>query len=185
MVLYVFMPPRFRKKLVRPVKLSDLIDNRTRRWRLQRLKRLEIIRAKWPQAAGEYVAGHTQPVRLVRTTLRVAVDDAGWLSEMTYLTDAILERLRELLPGNWVDEIKAVTGEALPASSDMPRNLRPRLSEPTAEMQKRLDEALPDLEDRDLAEVIRRTMLTSLRLDGRRLDAVEKEANKSTDEEQS
>ncbi len=179
------MLPRFRKKLVRPVKLSDLIDNRTRRWRLQRLKRLEIIRAKWPSAAGEYVAGHTQPVRLVRKTLRVAVDDAGWLNEMSYLTDTILERLRELLPGDWVAEIKAVTGEPVPPPDPRPGPARACLAEPTVEMHRRLDETLPELEDPKLAASIRQAMLTSLRLDGRRLDAVEKEANQTIDEEQS
>lgn len=179
------MPYRFRKKLARPVKLADLIDRRSRRWRLQRLKRLEIIRAKWPEAAGEYVAEHTQPVRLVRKTLRVVVEDAGWQNEMSYLAPTILERLRELLPGDWVDELKPVTGEPLPATSDLPHYSRPRLAEPSAEMLKRLDRALPDMKNRDLYQAIRRAMLSSLRLDDRHSNTVKKEKNHKTDEESS
>ena len=95
------MPPpyrRRRKKYTKPARLSDLVGSHTRRWKLTALHRLEVIRRKWAQAAGEYVARHAVPVRLVRRTLRVAVPDSSWASEMTYLGGPILERLQKLFP---------------------------------------------------------------------------------------
>jgi len=155
---------RYRKKLKAPVRLADLISSRTKRWRVQKLKRLEIIRQKWVRAAGDFVAKHAVPVRLVRKTLRVGVDDSSWVNEMSYLTDTILQRLQELLPGKWVDEIQTVVVESL-TETESAKDTRPpvMLSEATDEMNQRVNETLKDVSQPGLATVIKRAMLTSLR----------------------
>ncbi|MBW1810707.1 MAG: DUF721 domain-containing protein [Deltaproteobacteria bacterium] len=155
---------RYRKKLKAPIRLADLISSRTKRWRVQKLKRLEIIRQKWVQAAGDFVAKHAVPVRLVRKTLRVGVDDSSWVNEMSYLTDTILQRLQELLPGKWVDEIQTVVVESL-TETESAKDTRPpvMLSEATDEMNQRVNETLKDVSQPGLATVIKRAMLTSLR----------------------
>ncbi len=155
---------RYRKKMKAPIRLADLISSRTKRWRVQKLKRLEIIRHKWVRAAGDFVAKHAVPVRLVRKTLRVGVDDSSWVNEMSYLTDTILERLQELLPGKWVDEIQTVVVESL-TETESAKDTRPpvKLSEPTEEMNQRVSDALEGVSQPGLAEAIKRAMLTSLR----------------------
>lgn len=105
--------PRRRKKQHRrgPIPLAELLGKSARRWRFVHLHRLEVIRRAWREAAGEFVARHAVPVRLVRKTLRVSVEDSTWVSEMTYLGPEILERLKARLKGNWVAELKVVVGE--------------------------------------------------------------------------
>ncbi len=171
------MPPsdrRRRRKGSRPARLSELVSSHTRRWRLTALHRLEVIRRKWARAAGEYVARHTVPVRLVRKTLRVAVPDSGWASELTYMAGPILERLQAELRGAWVEEIKPVLVESIPDSPAPAPELE--LPEPTEKMQERADRAVADIRDEELRAAMRRAVLASLRrLDAEADDAVEKE----------
>lgn len=162
------MRPRRRKrqKLAKPIRLADLMDQRTRRWRFVHLAKLEAIRAQWPKAAGDYVAEHVQPARLVRTQLRLAADDAAWVSEITYLAPEILERLMELLPGKWVTELKVVPGEPMPKDTSGPPPALV-LAEETAEMRAAADAAAAGLADEALAAAVKRAGLARLR----RLDA--------------
>jgi len=170
------MPPpyrRRRKKYTKPARLSDLVGSHTRRWKLTALHRLEVIRRKWAQAAGEYVAKNAVPVRLVRKTLRVAVPDSGWSSEMAYLAGPILERLQKLLKGDWVREIKPVLVESIPDSPPAAPEIK--LPEPTAEMHSRADRAVLDIADERLRDSVRRAVLAFLRrLDAEASDAVDK-----------
>jgi hypothetical protein len=170
------MPPhnrRRRKRGSRPARLSDLVSSHTRRWRLTALHRLEVIRRKWARAAGEYVARHTVPVRLVRKTLRVAVPDSGWASELVYLAGPILERLQGELRGAWVEEIKPVLVESIPDSPAPAPEVK--LPEPTQKMHERADRAVRDITDEDLRAAMRRAVLASLRrLDAEADDAVDR-----------
>jgi hypothetical protein len=179
------MPPynrRRRKKYTKPARLSDLVGSHTRRWRLTALHRLEVIRRKWVQAAGEYVARHAVPVRLVRKTLRVAVEDSSWSAEMTYLAGPIVERLQKILKGDWVEEIKPVLVESIPDPPPPAPGIS--LREPTEEMQQRADQAVKDITDEKLKESMRRAVLASLRrLDAEASDAVDKEQTQPPDGE--
>jgi len=102
---------RLRKHRKGPVAVADLVGASARRWRFQHLHRLEVLRGAWREAAGEFVARHVVPARLVRRTLRVVADDSSWVTEMAYLGPEILARLKEGLRGDWVDELKVVVGE--------------------------------------------------------------------------
>ena len=173
------MPPpnrRRRKKYTKPARLSDLVGSHTRRWKLTALHRLEVIRRKWAAAAGEYVAKHAVPVRLVRKTLRVAVEDSSWAAEMAYLAGPIVERLQKMLKGDWVEEIRAVQVESIPDSPAPAEEIT--LPEPTEEMRQRAEQAVAGITDDKLRESMRRAVLASLR----RLDA---EASYAVDREQS
>ena len=151
-----------RKKLAAPIKLGDVIDKRARRWRFQMLGKLEVIRAHWGEAAGEFVAAHVIPVRLVRKQLRLAVDDASWISEMTYLAPSILQRLQELLPGKWVDELKAVASEPLPQDT-LPRERSVSLAPVDQQMLSTAEGLVREIDDKELSEAIRRARLAQLR----------------------
>lgn len=157
---------RKRKRLKKPIRLAELMDQRTRQWRFAHLAKLEAIRAQWPKAAGDYVAAHVQPARLVRKQLRLAADDAGWVSELTYLGPEILARLAELLPGPWVTELKVVPGEPMPAETPAPPD-RVELAAETPEMRRAAEAVADELTDEALAAAVRRASLARLR----RLDA--------------
>jgi hypothetical protein len=154
---------RHRKRLRSPIRLKDLIQNRTRRWKMTLLQRTEIIQQKWAEAAGEYVASHVVPSRLIRKTLRVVAEDSAWLTEMTYLGEEILVRLKELLPGDWVDKIQTVVGEPLPKRAlSEPAVL---LAKTSKEMLHRVEEVGDLVDDTELRKAIERAMLAGVRRD--------------------
>lgn len=171
------MPPRsrhrHRSRKDRPSRLSDLLGASARKWRMQHLHRLEVIRRRWIEAAGEYAARYLVPVRLVRKTLRVAVPDSAWASEATYLAGPILERLRALLPGGWVEEIKPVLTEPeCPLPIPTPQV---KLKEPTPRMQGRAELIVGHLPPGELRDAVRRAVLAALRrLDDDPDDAVDR-----------
>ena len=162
---------RRRRKYAKPSRLSDLVGSHTSRWR-------------WAKAAGEYMARHAVPVRLVRRTLRVAVPDSSWAAEMIYLAGPILERLQKMLKGAWVEEIKPVLVDSIPDSPPVAREIK--LPEPTEEMNRRADRAVKDVADENLRESMRRAVLASLRrLDAEASNAVDKEQVEPPNGEQS
>jgi len=160
---------RRRRRRSAPTPLAELIEARTRRWRILHLQRLQIIRRAWSRAAGDYVARHVQPVRLVRHTLRLAVEDSSWAQEMAYLAEPILERLQKLLPGDWVDKLKVVAAEPFPDDVETGAAAgRPPLAEASEEMKQAVAGACRQIADRGVAEAVSRAMLRYLRLDAAR-----------------
>ena len=136
---------------------------------MQSLHRLEFIRRKWREAAGEYVAAHVVPVRLVRKTLRLAAEDSTWASEMTYLVEELCARLQKLIPTGWVEEIRVVASEPLPP--ELPPTIMSALKLPpsTPEMEKKAH-ALTEITldpgaDPLLVAAIKRAVLAALRRD--------------------
>jgi hypothetical protein len=163
----------YRRRLIAPVPINKLINSQTRRWKIQALHRLEVIRRAWRQVAGEYVAAHVVPVRLVRKTLRLAAEDSTWASEISYLTSELLMRLQTLIPKGWVTDIRVVSSEPLPP--EVP-DLKPALKLPpaTPDMTKKsLDLTEITLDhgvDPTLVTAIQRAVLAALRRSNARVE---------------
>lgn len=163
-----------RRRRRSPTPLAELIEARTRRWRILHLQRLQIIRRVWPRAAGDYVARNVQPARLVRRTLRLAVEDSSWAQEMAYLAGPILERLQKLLPGNWVDRLKVVASEPFPGEVETSRETGyPAPVEASEEMRQTVAGACRQIADAGVAAAFGRAMLRYLRLDAARGNALD------------
>ena len=150
-----------RKRLNFPVRLSELIGNKSKKWRFVHLHRIEIIRQHWKKAAGDFIAKHVVPVRIVRKTLRVATEDSSWINEMTYHTDTILERLNQLLPKPWVEEIKVVVGEPTEPLPETRPELK--LSKATQKMKDTADDLVSEVDNDELKAAIKKARLAQLR----------------------
>lgn len=50
---------------------------------------------KWDDAVGPQIAGHVRPVRLDHKTLLVEADTATWATQVKFLADTIIARLRD------------------------------------------------------------------------------------------
>ena len=50
---------------------------------------------KWDSAVGTQIAAHVRPVKLDQGTLLVEADTATWATQVKFLTDTIIERLRD------------------------------------------------------------------------------------------
>lgn len=53
-----------------------------------------ILRAAWPEIAGEQIAQHSQPACLQHFVLHVDVDHPGWLPELERLKRVLLQKLQ-------------------------------------------------------------------------------------------
>lgn len=53
----------------------------------------------WEEAVGEAIAAHAKPVLLDEGRLLVEVDQPGWATQLRYLEQELLERLRPHLGG--------------------------------------------------------------------------------------
>lgn len=51
--------------------------------------------SRWSDLVGDGVASHVRPLKLDRGTLIVEVDDAAWATQMKFLEQDLLARLRE------------------------------------------------------------------------------------------
>lgn len=158
------MSARFRRpRLKAPVKLSGIIERQSRKLRFQSLQRLEVIRSCWRQVAGDMLARHVVPVRLVRKTLRLSVADHAWLNEMSYLAGPLLERLQQALPGRWVEELKFVVGEPVPELRPSEPCTPPPLAPVTDAMKRQAQHAAEQVGNEALRQAIFRAGLARLR----------------------
>jgi hypothetical protein len=146
-----------------PTSMNELMNKQINRFGIQGLYKLEIIRQLWPQAAGPYVARYATPIRLIRKSLRIATSDATWMTEMTYLAESILKRLQDLLPGNWVKELKIVTVESSQVLWPLAeKSAYLKTIHPTKEMLDRVDLATCCIQDEQLCKSIKKAMLASI-----------------------
>ncbi|HVE92663.1 MAG TPA: DUF721 domain-containing protein [Actinomycetota bacterium] len=63
------------------------------------------LRKAWRQAVGADVADHAQVHRLRGTTLEVRVDADSWATELTYLSQVVLQKLNEVCGPGTVTEL--------------------------------------------------------------------------------
>lgn len=66
----------------------------------------ELACAAWPQAVGKTIAGHTRPMRMVRTRLIVEVEDKIWQRQLFVLTQHILRNLEKQLGAGLVEDLE-------------------------------------------------------------------------------
>jgi len=66
----------------------------------------------WKQIAGEKIAQHTQPRRIVKQTLYVTVDDAPWAYELSQRSKQnLIKRINNELGENTITDIHFRIGE--------------------------------------------------------------------------
>lgn len=76
-----------------------------KRFNIRDLESLKIF-AAWERIAGEKLAAHCQPVRIVRGVLYVEVDDPIWLAQLKYMKVDIQNKITETLQKETVKDIR-------------------------------------------------------------------------------
>lgn len=51
--------------------------------------------SRWTELVGDAVAAHVRPLKLDQETLIVEVDDPAWATQMKFLEEDVIRRLRE------------------------------------------------------------------------------------------
>lgn len=82
--------------MTEPVPLTASLDAMMKS--LRGTDRIQVggVFAKWHDAVGENVAAHVRPVKLDQATLLVEADSAAWATQVKFLGDQIMDRLREV-----------------------------------------------------------------------------------------
>lgn len=118
--------------------------------------------AWWSRSVPPRILEHARPVRFSRGVLIVHVSSSVWANELHYLTNDLLERLREAAPASGVQKIRFQVGP-LP---DIPMRLPPGPPPPTpvrlASLPEDLGRALSRVHDDDLRKAITEAATMSL-----------------------
>ena len=88
-----------------PRRLGESLDDVARSLGAPPATALSTLFGRWPDIVGDTVAAHCRPLSLTRGTLAVAVDQAGWATQITYLEADLLRRLDEALGSGVVTRV--------------------------------------------------------------------------------
>ncbi len=67
---------------------------------------IRSVFADWPGLVGEVIGAHSRPIEVTDGTLLIEVDDPAWASELGWLSEDLLARIRESLDTNEINEIR-------------------------------------------------------------------------------
>ncbi|NNE20190.1 MAG: DUF721 domain-containing protein [Myxococcales bacterium] len=116
----------------------------------------------WSRSVPPRILAHARPVRLSRGVLIVHVSSSVWANDLHYLSDDLLNRLREAAPTSRIEKIRFQVGP-LPNIPEPPK-ATPRPPEPVrlAALPEDLGRALSRVEDDGLRKAITEAATTSL-----------------------
>ena len=84
--------------------LGELVVRRDWQRRLEGSR----IHDVWTEVAGETVAAHVRPVRLLGGVLVLEADSGAWATQVRYLTGTLAERANEVLGTALVEQVQVV-----------------------------------------------------------------------------
>jgi predicted nucleic acid-binding Zn ribbon protein len=80
-----------------PVPLRESLDHLARRLGAGDAGILAGVFSRWEDVVGPAIAAHARPVSLRDGTLRVAVDQPGWATQLRYLETDLVQRCEGVL----------------------------------------------------------------------------------------
>jgi predicted nucleic acid-binding Zn ribbon protein len=111
---------RARRRSPGPQPLAAAIWALVRRHVAEDTIRLLHVRDVWSAVAGAGYEAHTWPAAIVGATLIVHVHDHQWLHELTYMRQALLDRLQALAPAAGLMGLRLRLGEVPPVPQRRP-----------------------------------------------------------------
>jgi len=91
---------------VAPRRLADSLPGVTRRIGGPDGAAFVHLASSWADIVGPAVAAHSHPLRLGGGTLVIAVDQAGWVTELTYLEASLRARIDDAVGPGVVQVVK-------------------------------------------------------------------------------
>ena len=126
---------------------------------------LTALTTAWPTVVGDAVARHAWPLRIAKDgTLHVATASATWAQELGFLSDEIIERLREHLGSAAPTKVRCAVGPIPEAGrrEEGPPEPPPTLDEVPLEVRSAAASAAAAISDPDLREMVARAARASL-----------------------
>jgi hypothetical protein len=127
---------------------------------------LTALTTAWPTVVGDAVARHAWPLRIAKDgTLHVATASATWAQELGFLSDEILERLREHLGSAAPTKVRCAVGpipESGRAEAVGPPDAPPALDDVPPEVRSAAASVAAAISDPELREMVARAARASL-----------------------
>lgn len=77
-----------------PRVLADSLDSLLRSLKVGERRTVAGVFGQWEESVGPQVAGHARPVKLEQGRLIVEVDEPAWATQLQYLEQDLLSRIR-------------------------------------------------------------------------------------------
>ena len=144
-------------------RLGNILDRTVRRLPLRQKLEDYAIWEVWDDIMGPAVARNAQPEKFRNGTLFVKVRAPGWMTQLQYMKDMMMEKLNQRLEREVVTNIFFVVGEIAPETPPEPSDA----AAPAAVDVTRLPEnELGRIEDPELRRSLRDLLLNHLRKRG-------------------
>ena len=103
--------------MTEPRRIGEILDPA-----LARLETTDQARAygAWARAAGDQIASGAHPKAFSRGILTVECSSSVWANELTYLSDQLLRRMREVAPEHPVKRLRFMVGKMRPKQENEP-----------------------------------------------------------------
>lgn len=142
-------------------KIGDVISRLMMRERNERRARQGPIFDRWPEVVGDLLAKKCLPVAVRKGVLVVQVADSVWMQELQMQKMEILERIRELVGADTVEDIRwTIRGDAAHFKREKRRSERfaPPSRPLNEEEQAWIRAVSAQVEDPDLKENLKRLL---------------------------
>jgi hypothetical protein len=138
-----------RNKMPRPAAVADLLSAVFHGTPTEKRLKEGNIWLLWDSAVGKQIAGRARPVSFRDGTLTVAVSNAPWMQQLTFLKKGIMEKLNSLLGEELVRDIYLRAGK--PEKVIPPRNHEKlRVRELTPEERQKIADQMKAVSDWEL-----------------------------------
>ena len=143
--------------------LKEILDNVLRRFGYDKKMREQYALFLWNDVVGEHVARNAQPTQVVNGKMSVIVNDTIWLTELNFLRREYIEKINETLGAEVITDIEFKIGEVEQhvQSPHMKKKTTDKQTptideiELTDEEQARISQAVADVDDAELQEILR------------------------------
>ncbi|MDQ7795497.1 MAG: DUF721 domain-containing protein [Spirochaetia bacterium] len=97
--------------------LSRFFDEKT----LRSATQFESFRASWKNIVGQRLADHSKPKSILRRTLLISADHAGWIQLLQIDQERILQRIAKNFPELEITSLAFTVEEAAPEAKQSPQ----------------------------------------------------------------
>lgn len=156
------MTDRSRPKMKRPAPVGDLLAGALQGSPAARLLKEGSIWQVWGETVGPQIARRAQPAAIRNGILTVAVSNAPWLQQLSFMKSELRDRLNSAIGEELVKDIYLKAGNLPEASEPPPPERRSKLRSVTQEEEARIHRATDELNDPELRRALTALFSTHL-----------------------
>ena len=108
----------------------------------------------WDRIVGEDIAVHAQPFVVRGKTLWLNVSDSVWMQQLQFQKMTILERIKQVLPGSSITDIRFQIDTSLGRSRPEQQLPEPQSTPPDPQKKEKFDKMISTLKDEEMRQAM-------------------------------